>query len=186
MKKGNINISNRKFFRFHPGVPQRVEWLLRCNAPNEFYNLPLNKLRSKRICSKHFQREDFVNSKRRKLNPLAVPIHYRKADTEENILTDISNGRISEEINKEGSHEENNKKNFTREAIKEKHIKGSCHSSNSSLAEDSLGTDFWNVQFNKSVQVQYPSKHLARANTTSQSMEKKDEGRLILGLYNFN
>lgn len=74
---------NERFDLVHkfPTDNQRAEeWRRAINLP-EINNLPLDLLRKRTICSKHFRKEDYKNIESRSLNKTAVPsLNFRKAE----------------------------------------------------------------------------------------------------------
>lgn len=74
---------NERFDLVHkfPMDNQRAEeWRRAIDLP-EINNLPLDLLRKRTICSKHFRKEDYKNVESRSLNKTAVPsLNFRKAE----------------------------------------------------------------------------------------------------------
>lgn len=74
---------NERFDLVHkfPMDNQRAEeWRRAINIP-EINNLPLELLRKRTICSKHFRKEDYKNVESRSLNKTAVPsLNFRRED----------------------------------------------------------------------------------------------------------
>jgi len=85
---------NERFDLVHkfPTDNQRAEeWRRAINLP-EINNMPLDLLRKRTICSKHFRKEDYKNIESRSLNKTAIPtLNFRKDKIIDNaIIGDIT------------------------------------------------------------------------------------------------